>query len=125
MLNSKNSYKLKESNFILSVWNTFKVELKDAKHLKNPFVSLGLNTVFEQNKIAENETSTPAYALINATIGGDLMVGKQALKFTVGVTNLLDQQYVNHLSRLKQNGIYNMGRNIVFGLKIPFQYKKS
>ena len=36
------------------------------------------------------------------------------LKYTVN--NILDEKYINHLSRLKADGILNQGRNFVLGL---------
>ncbi len=104
--------------------NTFKAELKDFKFIKSPFASVGINTIFEQTNIDVYETPTLTYVLLNASVGAELMLGKQSLEITVGITNLLDRQYVNHLSRLKQNGIYNMGRNIVVGIRLPFNLKK-
>jgi iron complex outermembrane receptor protein len=47
--------------------------------------------------------------------------------------NLLNKAYYDHLSRFKPGrlsdedptlGIYNMGRNITFGVNIPFTLKK-
>lgn len=105
--------------------NTLKAEIKDFKFIKNPFMSIGVNTVFEQNNLDAFETITPTYMLLNASVGADLMLGKQTIELTVGVTNLLDREYVNHLSRLKQDGIYNMGRNIVFNVRMPFQIMKN
>jgi len=104
--------------------NTFKAELKDIKFIKSPFASVGVNTIFAQNNIDAYETATLTYVLLNASVGADVMLGKQALQFTVGVTNLLDRKYVNHLSRLKQEGIYNMGRNIVVSLRLPINVKR-
>jgi iron complex outermembrane receptor protein len=100
--------------------NTLKAELKDIKFIKKPFVSIAANTIFAQNNLAEFETTTPAYLLLNAKIGGTILLGKQKLMLNIGVTNLLNRSYYNHLSRLKPDGIYNMGRNIVLNLKIPF-----
>jgi iron complex outermembrane receptor protein len=104
--------------------NTFKAELKDIKFIKSPFASVGVNTIFAQNNIDDYETPTLTYVLLNASVGADFMLGKQAIEFTVGVTNLLDRKYVNHLSRLKQEGIYNMGRNIVVSLRLPISVKR-
>lgn len=99
---------------------TLKAEIKDFKYLKQPFVSIATNTFFAQNSITSFETTTPSYTLLNAKIGGDVLLGKQIFQLSVGVSNLLDKEYYNHLSRLKQDGIYNMGRNLVVNLKIPF-----
>jgi len=103
--------------------NTLKADIKDFNFIKSPFISFGINTIFAQNNIDAYETATQANVLLNASIGAKFLIGKQALQLTLGVTNLLDQQYVNHLSRLKQNNISNMGRNVVVNVKIPFGFK--
>ena len=36
------------------------------------------------------------------------------------LNNLLNKNYIAHLSRLKNDGILNMGRNIVLGLNFDF-----
>ncbi|MBP5483311.1 MAG: hypothetical protein J6X99_03510 [Bacteroidales bacterium] len=36
-------------------------------------------------------------------------------------SNLTDQTYMPHLSRLKYIGIANMGRNVTFKIVVPFQ----
>ena len=50
----------------------------------------------------------------------DRFYGKDATSLYLIGTNLTDTVYVPHLSRLKDIGIYNMGRNIVLKLEIPF-----
>lgn len=41
--------------------------------------------------------------------------------FAVNLTaqNIFDRAYQNHLNRLKEGGIYNMGRNIVMKVSVP------
>tara|TARA_B100000809_G_C15125258_1_gene525978 strand:+ start:412 stop:2670 length:2259 start_codon:yes stop_codon:yes gene_type:complete len=104
---------------------TLKAELKDLKFIKTPFVSLAANSIFNQKKTAVFENSTSSYALLSVKVGGNLFIQKQKVEISIGITNLLDKGYYNHLSRLKSDNIYNMGRNIVFNLKVPFQIKKS
>ncbi|MCB9361303.1 MAG: TonB-dependent receptor [Flavobacteriales bacterium] len=104
--------------------NTIKAELKDIKSVKNLFLSIESNTIFEQNNIDEFEMKTPAYVVLGAKIGGDIYLGNQPLIVSLGVTNLLNQKYYNHLSRLKPDGIYDMGTNFVVSLKVPFNIKK-
>ena len=104
--------------------NTLKAELKDVRFIKKPFISIAANTVFEQNNIDAFETKTPAYVLLNAKLGGDVFIGKQKMEVCLAVTNMLDKEYYDHLSRLKQDGIYNMGRNVVVSLRLPFEIKK-
>jgi len=104
---------------------TLKAEIKAVKIIKSPFVSFAANTIFDQNNIDVFENKTSSYVLLNVKIGGDLLFGKQKIELSIGVTNLLDKEYYNHLSRLKADNIYNMGRNFVVNLKVPFQFKKS
>lgn len=44
--------------------------------------------------------------------------------FAVNLTaqNIFDRAYQNHLNRLKEGGIYNMGRNIVMKVSVPISY---
>ena len=105
--------------------NTLKAEIKSFSIVESPFVAVGVNTIFEQNNLDINETRTLTYVLINASIGAEVVIGKQPFEINIGVTNLFDVKYFNHLSRLKQEGIYNMGRNIVVGLKIPIDIKNN
>lgn len=82
------------------------------------------------------ETPTPAYTLLDAGIGANLLnsKGKTILTFDILGTNLADVAYQNHLSRLKYfepypndprpyHGIYNMGRNISVRVVIPIVLK--
>jgi iron complex outermembrane recepter protein len=100
--------------------------------LKNGFVSVGLEHYFEQDKIYaayNTETTTPAYTLLNASVGADIVVNKRTFcSLYVSGTNLTDIAYQSHLSRLKyapennltgQTGVYNMGRNISLKLVVP------
>ncbi|MCO6500219.1 MAG: TonB-dependent receptor [Vicingus serpentipes] len=99
---------------------TLKAEVKDFSWMKNPYVSVAGNTFFDQTSITSFETTTPGYTLLSAKVGGDLQLGKQKVILSLGVTNILNQRYYNHLSRLKADGIYNMGRNVIVNLKVPF-----
>lgn len=103
--------------------NTLKFELKNWKKWENSFISLTANTIFAQNQITDFETPTASYLLLDAKIGTELKVGKQNLEISVGATNLLNTTYYNHLSRLKTDGIYDMGRNLVVSVKVPFGIK--
>ena len=104
---------------------TLKAEIKDVRLIKSPFISFAANTIFKQNNITTYETTTSSYLLLNAKIGGELLFGKQKLELSIGITNLLDKEYYNHLSRLKSDNSYNMGRNFVVNLKIPFKIWKK
>jgi iron complex outermembrane receptor protein len=76
---------------------------------------------FAQKRIAEYETSTGAYNLINAGVSFEFQFGKQTILFNTAVNNLFNETYYDHLSRYKQDGIYNIGRNFNFRLNLPFR----
>ncbi|GAA4808321.1 TonB-dependent receptor [Olivibacter ginsenosidimutans] len=102
-------------------------------HLQEPFVSVGIANYFKQNRVDEEfETPTDGYTLLNASIGTTIFAGKQPLKIYVSGNNLLNKKYYDALSRFKPGrldqtdptlGIYNPGRNITFGVYVPFVIK--
>lgn len=98
--------------------NNIRVELDSNKWIKNNAVSCFLNYTFKQDKLSEFETPTPDYLLVNLSLGGTITIGKKEILLNLAGTNLLNKTYVNHLSRLKADGIHNMGRNIM--LRINF-----
>lgn len=100
--------------------NTLRLEFDSKDHkIKSSYAYLALNTYFEQNKVSAFETPSPGYTLLNAGLGGKAVIFGQNLEFRVSGNNLLDKTYISHLSRLKQDGIANIGRNISIGLKMP------
>ncbi|WP_396138030.1 TonB-dependent receptor domain-containing protein [Flavobacterium sp.] len=96
--------------------NNIRAELNSNQWIKNNYVSCFLNYNFKQDNVSEFETSTPDYLLINLSLGGTITIGKKVVQLNLTGTNLLNKTYVNHLSRLKADGINNMGRNIMLRL---------
>ncbi len=107
----------------------------DGRVLNNAFVSLGVDYNFKQDHYyrADNtETATPAYCLLNAAIGTDIMFkGQRVACLSLMGTNLTNKAYQSHLSRLKyaevnpvtgRQGVLNMGRNIIVKLTIPLEF---
>ena len=107
--------------------------LPKGKWLRNSFIKIELEKVFDQDKpftAYNTETATPGYALFNAGIGTDVLSKKTKTLFSIYFTalNMADVAYQNHLSRLKyteenlatgRTGVYNMGRNFSIKLNIP------
>ena len=89
---------------------------ENSKLNTNAFISL--KNLFKQQNVSSSETSSKNYDLVNLGVNSELQTKKANYKFNLGVNNLLDKQYINHLSRLKNNGIYNQGRNIILGFAI-------
>ncbi|CAM4328206.1 TonB-dependent receptor [Flavobacterium terrigena] len=96
--------------------NNFRANFDVSKSIKNSFVFLQANYTFNQNKIGEFETKTNDYLLLSSGIGTDIQLKKSKFNIYFTATNLLNKEYVAHLSRLKADGIYNMGRNIILGV---------
>jgi len=76
--------------------------------------------VLEQDLVNPMEKSTPAYTLVNAGLGFEYKAHSVSYELNVVANNLLNEDYYDHLSRLKNYGILNMGRDISIHLKIKF-----
>ncbi|BDW94002.1 TonB-dependent receptor [Flagellimonas marinaquae] len=99
--------------------NTFRVEWNKRNQNYKCYAFVTLQTFFDQNKVADFETRTPRYNLFNTGIGGDLNIFNQKVGYSITANNLFNKDYISHLSRLKADGIANMGRNISFSLHLP------
>ncbi|MBS1494520.1 MAG: TonB-dependent receptor [Bacteroidetes bacterium] len=106
------------------------IELKNWKFFYNPYFELSANTALEKTRLGENETSLPGYTLLNLGFGCDLSFEKELFNMTIACNNLLDKTYIDFMSRIKTlTAVYdgqtfyanNIGRNIVFTIKVPFQ----
>jgi len=109
---------------------------KGGKALRNFYVKVGMETNFKQDKpffAYDTETATPAYTLLNAGIGTDIMNKKEKTIFSIHFAgiNLTDAAYQNHLSRLKyagenmvtgRMGVFNPGRNFSLKINIPLDF---
>lgn len=102
---------------------TLRADIKSNKKfaLRNAFIQH--NFSFAQNKVAAFETPTPSYNLLNAGVGFSIKNGNKDIVLNAGISNLFNQKYFDHLSRLKTQGIYNAGRNIYVSLSVPFEGK--
>lgn len=98
-------------------WKTnLRANFNLSKSVKNSFVFLQGNYTFSQNSISEFETKSNDYFLLSSGLGTDIQLHKSKFNMYLTSTNLLNKQYIAHLSRLKAEGIYNMGRNIILGV---------
>jgi iron complex outermembrane receptor protein len=93
--------------------------------LKRPYLSIEIMNFFEQNRTGQNEAVTPAYTLLNARIGVSLSVADQEMDIFIVGKNLTNIAYIDHLSVTKQLDLNMMGRNIMFGLQLPFSLKNK
>jgi iron complex outermembrane receptor protein len=96
--------------------NTIRTEFKIKNWLEDGFATLNFSSTFNQNNVSGFETKSNGYTLVNLGFGGKIKFGKTAFDINLNGNNLLDKSYIAHLSRLKTDGIPNIGRNIVFGV---------
>jgi iron complex outermembrane receptor protein len=84
----------------------------------HPTVKISALTALKQDHQAPTETPTDGYTIVNGIINGNFKAWNQLLEMTLGVNNIFDTQYYDHLSTLKPLGFYNQGRNVSVGLNI-------
>jgi iron complex outermembrane receptor protein len=96
--------------------NTIRTEFNIKNWLQDGFATLSVSSTFNQNNVSGFETQSNGYTLVNLGFGGKVTVGKTAFDVNLNGNNLFDKNYTAHLSRLKTDGIPNMGRNIVLGV---------
>jgi iron complex outermembrane receptor protein len=96
--------------------NTIRTEFNIKKWLTDGFATLNAVYTFDQNNVSGFETQSNDYTLVNLGFGGTIHLGKTVFDVNLNGNNLFDKTYIAHLSRLKTDGIPNMGRTIVFGV---------
>lgn len=100
--------------------NTLRVEsVKKGNWLESSYAFLTLQSVFDQNNASEFETTTDGYSLVNIGLGGTCKLFNSLVSIRISGNNLLNETYISHLSRLKVDGIANIGRNFNIGVNIP------
>jgi iron complex outermembrane recepter protein len=81
--------------------------------------SLEYYRVFEQDRIADFETPTAGYNMVNATLAYNFGTGPFSSQIYLRGTNLLDETALNHASFVKDRAPLR-GRHVVLGLRTQF-----
>jgi iron complex outermembrane recepter protein len=102
-----------------SLSNVIRVEF-DNSWLQESYAFVKLKSTFNQNKINLFETNTGGYSLLSAGFGRIVKLLKNDLTISVSGNNLTNKTYIHHLSRLKPDVIFNMGRNVSLGIRYSF-----
>ena len=98
-------------------WNTtFRVEFEKGKWLQDGFATLNVVYTLAQDNFSAFETKTNDYTLVNLGFGGEITVNKSKFNVNLNANNLLNKTYISNLSRLKTDGIPNIGRNVIVGV---------
>ena len=74
----------------------------------------------KKQNLGQFETQTNSYLVMDISGSHDLNLLNNSIKLSWSVNNLFDKEYYDHLSRLKNMEIYEMGRNISVGLNYNF-----
>ena len=96
--------------------NSMRAEFNIKNWLKDGYATLNVSNTFDQKKVSGFETYSEGYTLVNLGIGAQINIGKTHFNFNLNGNNLFNKSYIAHLSRLKNDGIPNIGRNIVLGI---------
>ena len=99
-----------------TIKNNIKFDFTLTKKFNSNYLIFNNRNIFKQSKISKHEDQGEAYSLIDIGFGSNFMLGKLKTKFFININNLLNTNYIDHLSVLKEENIANLGRNIVFGV---------
>lgn len=120
-------------------WNSeLRADFKKAgKSIRNFYARVEGDKTFKQDLFFsgfDTETATNGYFLLNAGLGADFTNAKKKTIFSlhIGVMNIGNMAWQNHLSRLKytvenmftgRTGVFNAGRNFSVKLNVPLEFK--
>lgn len=96
--------------------NTLRGEFKIKDWLESGFATFNVSSTFNQGNVSGFETKSNGYTLVNLGLGGTVKLGKTVFDINLNGNNLFDKEYIAHLSRLKNDGVPNIGRNVVLGV---------
>lgn len=115
--------------FIINSDLSYELEMKKS-WIKSLKPNINIEFAGKQDRylaLSGTETATPGYALLNMGLSASIPYSKENnLQLMLQANNVFDKAYQSHLSRLKYledhdgPGIYNMGRNIMIKLVLPF-----
>ena len=93
--------------------NTFRIEFDQGETFTQKYAFIRLINVFDQSNPGNFETETSGYGLLGAGFGTRVSLNDVNVDLSISGTNLLNETYISHLSRLKQDDLFNIGRNIM------------
>ncbi len=81
---------------------------------------VNLDWACKQNKVAPKEQATDGWGTINAKVGYKMVLGTARHDIVLGVDNLFDKQYQNHLSTSRGLDLTEPGINLYCAWKMEF-----
>ncbi len=104
--------------------NQLKFEFKTKGKFKFQQIVIQYVHLFAQNRVSDYETVTAGYDLVNLALNMQWEL-KTPIEINIGAKNALNANYYDHLSRLKNVQIPNMGWNCYVSLKLNFRSDKA
>ncbi len=104
-----------------NITNSVRVESKSLKYIADAYARADIVSFFDQKNVSDFETRTGGYTLVNFGFGGKIKSNDSYVGFALNVNNAFNRRYVSHLSRLKQDGIPDIGRNIILSVNFNFE----
>ena len=93
---------------------------KSSKLYKSLILKVSNEIAFAQNNYSISESYTPQYNVFNLSLYYSNFIGQYNFDITLGVNNIFNEKYFDHLSTIKGLGYYNIGRDFRIGFKIYF-----
>jgi hemoglobin/transferrin/lactoferrin receptor protein len=85
-----------------------------------PWFDLNLEWAARQDEVAPGETETPGWAVVNAKAGFRFKAGPARHDLMLGVDNLFDKRYANHLSTSRNMELTEPGINLYAAWQMEF-----
>ena len=82
------------------------------------YFNISINHTIKADKVSEFEDESPAYTLVNTGTGLTMKWHKTTVDFNLSVHNLMNKEYISHMSVLKEDAIPNMGRNFLISARV-------
>lgn len=95
------------------------VEAESWGSLRHLHANVKVSVVSSQKRVDPLEVETGGYTLVDLSTGFEFPMASRHAMLHLGVENLFDRAYVNHLNRLKSFTV-NAGRNLTARLTMPF-----
>ena len=107
----------------LSTQLTYSFDNLKSKKISLKDITIQHQFFANQNRTVDFELKSKNYNIIHAGLNGDIAFNKFKGVLGLGVHNLFNKEYIDHLSALKNYQIPNSGRNYYISLKININQK--
>ncbi|MGQ1891378.1 TonB-dependent receptor [Thermophagus sp. OGC60D27] len=103
-----------------SVIFNIKYQKHKLKFMNNFYCSVDYKLTASQDDIVPPEEPTDGYQVVNGTLGGQIIWGRQKIDLSMQVKNIFNTRYFNHTSYYRLINVPEPGRNVIINLSIPF-----